>query len=513
MSLRARLVAAVVVLATVGLSVAGVATYVALRSFLLDRMDEQLTRSVPLFQTAFRQVQFGGGPEQPTDLPVGAFAELRSLRGVDRLSVSAVGEAELPTPDLPADIRFDDDLLVWFTLPAADGFPAYRVRAQQTPSGELELVIAAPLDQVHSTLRRLVVIEVVVLGGVLAVLSVLSWWAVGVGLRPLRRIEATAGLIAEGDLSRRVDVHGGGTEVERLGASFNTMVDRIETAFGEKDSALAAKAVSEEKLRRFVADASHELRTPLTSIRAHAELFRRGAADRPEDLAVVMRRIEDEAARMGVLVDDLLLLARLDQGRPLERAPVELAVVAADAVADARAVEPDRPITVEADPTVVVEGDDARLRQVVANLLANVREHTPAATPVTVRVRAEHGRAVLEVADRGPGLSAADAARVFERFYRADGSRARSTGGSGLGLSIVAAIAAAHGGAAEVRSAPGEGATFAIRLPRAGEVDTGSVDTGLPGQEPVGVAADRPPLPPPSPGRLLPPPAPGPPQP
>jgi two-component system OmpR family sensor kinase len=252
------------------------------------------------------------------------------------------------------------------------------------------------------------------------------------------------------------------------------MLSQIETAFAERSA-------SEDRLRRFVADASHELRTPLTAIRGYAELFRRGAAERPEDLARAMRRIEDEAARMGVLVDDLLLLARLDQGRPLEREPVDLVTVAGDALADLSAIDPARPVTYEHPDRLVVTGDEARLRQVAGNLLANARVHTPEGTAVHLRVRAFDGQALLEVADEGPGLPPGDEGLVFERFYRADAARARTgnsggtsgtggssggTGGTGLGLSIVAAIVAAHGGTVHAGAPPsGRGAYFLVALP------------------------------------------------
>ena len=335
--------------------------------------------------------------------------------------------------------------------------------------------VALPLDDNRATLRHLLGIELGMGVGVLAALAALGWWVVRLGLRPLDHIGATAAAIAAGDLSRRVERAEERTEVGRLGLALNRMLGQIESAFDERRA-------TEDRLRRFVADASHELRTPLTSIRGYAELFRRGAADRPEDLALAMRRIEEESARMGVLVEDLLLLARLDQAkldesdgagvdhdgpRPFEKAPVDLARLAADAVADARAVSPDRTITFADGAPVTVLGDELRLRQVAANLLSNAQVHTPPGTAVRVKVSAVGDRARLEVSDDGPGLAPEAAARVFERFFRVDKARSRATGGAGLGLSIVAAIAEVHGGTARLEPpAPDRpGATFVVELP------------------------------------------------
>jgi two-component system OmpR family sensor kinase len=300
----------------------------------------------------------------------------------------------------------------------------------------------------------------------------------------LVEVERTAAAIAAGDLSRRVPEHHPGTEVGRLSAALNGMLAQIEAAFGLRESSERAARASEDRMRRFVTDASHELRTPLTSIRGFAELYRQGAAAGSQDVDRYMRRIEDAAAQMGLLVDDLLLLARLDQQRPLEREPVDLLAVASDTVHDAQAMSPGRPVLLqvfEGPAAPVVMGDQSRLRQILGNLVSNALAHTPDGTPVSVRVgtRIDHqtGRpaGMLEVIDEGPGLPADEAERVFERFYRADPSRTRSRGGTGLGLSIVAALTAAHGGRVELDTRPGDGATFRVILPIAdptGELPT-----------------------------------------
>jgi two-component system OmpR family sensor kinase len=330
------------------------------------------------------------------------------------------------------------------------------------------------LGDVDNTTHRLVLAELLVGAVVLALLGGLAYFVVRTSLRPLREVETTAAEIAAGDLSRRVPESDRRTEVGRLSQAFNAMLGQIESAFRAREASESTALASEERMRRFVADASHELRTPLTSIRGFAELYRQGAVPDRDGLDRVMRRVEDEAARMGLLVEDLLLLARLDQQRPLDQEPVDLLGVAGDAVHDARVLAPDRTIGLEllGEGAPVVLGDESRLRQVVMNLVTNALTHTPAGTPVTVSVEVLAGvdegphRVLLAVTDAGPGMTEEDRAQVFERFYRADPSRTRAAGGSGLGLSIVAALVAAHGGRVGVQSAPGEGSRFLVELPQ-----------------------------------------------
>ena len=341
---------------------------------------------------------------------------------------------------------------------AAVGSPGlhYRAQAVAVPGGVL--ITAISLDPTEETLASLTHIEVFVSFAVSVALLLLALWIVRIGMRPLDDMTETAGAIARGDLTRRIrraEVH---SEVGRLGTALNGMLSQIEAAFRERTR-------SESRLRRFVADASHELRTPLTSIRGYAELLRKGAFDSEDERRRAAERIENEAARMSLLVDDLLLLARLDQGRPLEQTPVDLCHVVSDAVDATRVHDTGRTITLDTDGAVVVAGDADRLRQIVDNLLRNAVVHTPAGTPVQVSVQRRHQTAVLRVADEGPGLDPEQAARVFDRFYR--GSQARTGEGTGLGLSIVAALANAHGGRATINTAPGVGTALTVEIPLA----------------------------------------------
>lgn len=495
--LRVKLIAAVLTLVAVALLVISTLTAVFLRSYLINQVDEGLrvtTRNLETrgeFNVSDRLTVF------PTDYLIVVTSARTGLAngGYDQDRFES-----RDLPPVPADAAGFRRLAGEpFTVRAEGNDVHWRMLYTELPSGDW-LVVGRHLTDVDRAVKRLVWIDLLVGTSVLLLLASIGAGIVRASLKPLDEIEQTAAAIAGGDLTRRVpDPEAGNpqptSELGRLSRALNMMLTQIEAAFTARaasetaaraaettarDAAAHAQASesrarrSEERMRQFVADASHELRTPLTTIRGFAELYRQGAARDPEQTGDLLRRIEDEAARMGLLVEDLLLLARLDRERPLSPAPVELPVLAADAVAAARAVAPDRRIELDIIPgagPLVVYGDDARLRQVIGNLMTNALTHTPPGASVTLRLRSEPGQlAVVEVADTGPGLSGEQAERVFERFYRVDAARTRRAGGNtgtGLGLAIVAALVAAHQGTVEVAQTPGGGATFRVRLPLA----------------------------------------------
>ncbi len=483
LSLRARLLIGLVGLVAAGLVTVGAVTYTQQRSFLLQRVDQEATSAMPAVslnldrlganagQTGPGPIPFSGdgggfergrgpGGSQPPSLTASTFTERRDAG--DRVLGSAVpyGPALAP-PRLPASIPISD---MGHTRPITVGSTGssglqYRVIAEVTHDQPGTLtIIAIPLKEVDQTLGSLLAIEGLVGGGVLLALIALAWWMIRLGLRPLDRIGETADAIAAGDLSRRVEETRPRTEVGRLGIALNAMLHQIEKAFAEREA-------SAERLRRFLADASHELRTPLASIRGYAELFRIGAVEGPEDTAKALGRIEDEAKRMGLLVEDLLTLARLDELPELRRGRVDLTELARDAVGDALAIAADREITLAAPSPAIVLGDPYQLRQVIANLLRNAVVHTPAGTPIEVAVAGDDHEATVTVRDHGPGIPPDAGQAIFGRFWRADPGRGRGKAGAGLGLSIVASIVAAHGGRATAENAPDGGARFAVTIP------------------------------------------------
>jgi two-component system OmpR family sensor kinase len=507
--LRVKLVAAVLTLVTAALVITGAASALALRSYLVNRIDSQLTdasQHIEVEQLLFAQ----RGPILPTNYFV-----LAAVPGVPPTLVKY--DASLEADDIPplqmSAAEIDRRTGTPYTAIAASG-KRWRVLVSLRPNGQV-LVVGQLMTDVDEAMARLIVIDVVVGSVVLVLLAALGVALVRASLRPLVEIEQTAGAIAAGQLGRRVPEPDPATEVGRLARALNAMLAQIEGAFtaraaseqaartsevAARDAAVAAQLSeararrSEERMRQFVADASHELRTPLTTIRGFAELYRQGAVE-PDQTRDVLRRIEDEAARMGLLVEDLLLLARLDQERPLVLAPVELRVLANDAVEAAHAIAPERSITLDVPAggrSLLVLGDEPRLRQILGNLVTNALTHTPPASPVKLRLAVDGATAVLEVIDSGPGIAPEQADRVFQRFYRVDKARARQAAardgqaqagrhsGAGLGLAIVAALVAAHDGSVEVDSVLGEGATFRVRLPLLREVEERAADASLP---------------------------------
>jgi two-component system OmpR family sensor kinase len=527
-SLRTKLITGLLALVIVAIAAISVSSLWVLRSYLTSQDDSQLQSALRVINAEvvseqravvpgitypvqgtnnfFAGVQQPGTPLGPpgtqSGLPYGGYGQAQSAPVV-------------PTSQLWA-ITNSGKLV---TVPSLSGPHTWRVITEPisyvlpTSTGGTEqvngtLVVGADLGDIDATISGLAVTILVIGLIVVCILALAIVVVVRASLRPLVDIESTAGEIAAGHLNRRVPERDPRTEIGSLGRSLNTMLSQIETAFHAQEASEAAAHQSEERMRRFIADASHELRTPVTAIRGFAEYYRQrgglvrhwdgnregqaGAADSaaaaapaeagltPRDLDRIMVRVEKEAARMGLLVEDLLLLARLDRQRPLARQPVDLLSLAADAVHDTRLLAPARTIDLSVQPgaAFLVIGDEPRLRQVIGNLMSNALTHTPDGTPIEVSISSgtldpqagDHTPAViLDVTDQGPGMTQEQARRVFERFYRADQARTRATGGNGLGLAIVRALVVAQGGVASVRTAEGQGATFRIALPLAPE--------------------------------------------
>ena len=464
MSLRLRLLALVAGLAIVALIAVETATYFALRSFLYSQIDHTVRTSVEVVGDTLASGRSLNSLDLQTLVSTTPGLYIGDLGPNRQIQWHALGIATGATPGAPPALTHigpvsDSEQGPPITVAAQHSDFQYRVAVEPIGTSQA-ILIAAPMEGINETLDRLLAIELVVSGIAIAGVLAAGAWLISVSLRPLSRIERTASAIAAGDFSRRAEGARTNTEVGRLALAFNSMITRIEAAFAEQSE-------SERVLRQFVADASHELRTPLTAVRAYAELFERGAKYHPDDLERAMTGIQREAARMSVLVNDLLLLARLDQHPTIVARDVDLVEVTRLAAEASRTIDPDRRVSVIAPDSAIVHGDADALRRILDNLLGNVRAHTPPGTPATVTITVQPAHIRLEVRDEGPGLPPELASHAFERFSRGDASRSRDAGGSGLGLAIVAAIAQAHAGTVAVTSSPGSGACFVVTLPAA----------------------------------------------
>jgi two-component system OmpR family sensor kinase len=536
MPLRVKMITALLALVAIALAVISMASLAVFRNYQIGRANQQV---MDLYRSEVTGLLSGHSTLGfPAVLPAPPYLVALIPTGTS-LPAEAAGVSLPNVPTSSSWFSANGKRLV--NVDAVSGSDNWRIVARQlnvtvtdTLSGQSQnvnatLIVGYDLGDINGTISQLAGIYLTVSVIIMVGLAIVGIAIVRASLRPLTDIEQTAQAIAAGDLSRRVPEHDPATEVGRLGRALNVMLAQIEASFHAREQSEAAARRSEERMRQFVADASHELRTPLTAMRGYAEYYRQrgGVPDSPEptaelgqpaspapdspaadspagaglaegspaagsngagdqlsraDLDRIMQRVEQESARMGVLVEDMLLLARLDQQRPVEQRPVDLLALAADAVQDARIIAPDREITLDvgSGAAFLVLGDEVRLRQVIGNLMSNALTHTPDGTPVTVRILAGPAQpvpsVVLEVADQGPGLAPEQAERVFERFYRADQARTRKAGGTGLGLAIVAALVAAHGGTVTLDTAPGRGATFRVTLPLAPEAQRAADD-------------------------------------
>ena len=469
-SLRNRLILASVVLASFAIIASDFAANAALRTYLISQVDDQL---INISNTSLNRLDRAGIAPLEADDKNSPFKILEPLRGVptatsitlldvDGNLIGQVG-GELGGKNFAVTGLKIAEVSQYknrpFTIEGKDGEPDIRALAQMLPTGMGSVIVADSLEKVDKTLSQLRFLFLILGLIALTAIALAARWIIALGLKPLEAVEDTAEAIAAGDLSARLPAAKPDTEVGRLTTSLNTMLARIEESF-------TARVESENKLRRFVADASHELRTPLTAIRGFAELHRQGAVAGEEKTKELINRIEKESVRMSSLVEDLLLLARLDQSRELAKEPVDLNTLITEAVASARAAGPNHPIEIKLEASeIFVLGDSQRIHQVIANLLANARTHTPDGTEISITAMQGVSETTIAVSDKGPGLSKSDQDRIFERFYRADPSRVRNSGeGSGLGLSIVDAVMKAHGGYVSVKSEVGRGATFTLHF-------------------------------------------------
>ncbi|MEO6571914.1 MAG: HAMP domain-containing sensor histidine kinase [Ilumatobacteraceae bacterium] len=470
MSLRLRLVLGLLVAVLIGIVTVDGLTYWLVTGSQVSQVDQELERAHPPIERAASTS--GDTATEIRAAAPGFLVELFEPDGTPAVIIPlqrpGTDPVELTATDVPspADDMTDDEAV--FVSVKGPGPSEIRVRVSRQPDERI-LVIGRSLDSLHETRKRLSVVLLSATAGALVLAGLVGWTLIRLGLRPLVAVERAAGGITDADLERRVPGADAATEVGGLARAINGMLDQLHRSFDERAADMQALQASEARMRRFVADASHELRTPIAATSAYAELFERGARDRPDDLERAMRGIRSETARMSDLVDDLLLLAQLDEGRPLAHEPVDLADIVADAVQAARVLAPDRRVALRVTDAPIVTGDRIRLRQVIDNVIANVRTHTPSGTASEVTVDTVHGVAEIRVVDHGPGMQPADVERAFDRFHRADVSRTRASGGTGLGLAIVESIVTAHGGTIALTSDEGSGTTVVIRIPRRAE--------------------------------------------
>ena len=465
-SLRNRLTVGVLILSAFGFAGAGFGAQALLQDYLIHQVDDQLLSVVGGVADRLDQAGIANDDGDqaaraatplnrvPTSISVTVLDPFGNLIGGIGGDFNSNKITDYVKGLLPGQVAAFGSKPFTVEAPGAD----FRVATTVLPSSLGSVIVAQSLSDFDKTTHQISIVFLIIGGIVLLFIAFASRQVIKLSMKPLKKIEETAEQIAAGDLSARLENFEPDTEVGRLSTSLNTMLSRIEESF-------AARAESDSKLRRFVADASHELRTPLTSIRGFAELHRQGAVPEGEKTKELISRIEKESIRMGALVEDLLMLARIDQSRELDIADVDLSNLVQEAVSSAQAAGPDHPITSDIAGDIHTQADADKVYQVVTNLLANARAHTPAGTPIHVSTYSTKDGSYVTVADKGPGLTAEDQLHIFERFYRVDTSRRRSSNdGSGLGLSIVDEVMKAHGGTVSVASEPGKGATFTLHF-------------------------------------------------